>query len=188
MKNKYFLLRHGETLSIKKNLISCWPERFHNPLTPKGLEEAQKAAGELKKKKIDLIFFSDLLRTKQTAEIVGKKLKIDPIYEKRLREVNVGKLNGAPIAEFRKFFKGRMERFTKKLPGGENNNDIRERMYKFFQDLEKKYSGKRILLVSHQLPFVLLEAKIRGLDDKKTIDSYKEMSLELGKWKELKDN
>ncbi len=100
LKNKYFLMRHGQALSNVKNLISCWPEAFYNGLTPKGRLEVEKAVKSLKNKNIDLIFSSDLLRTKQTAEMIAKELKLSPRYDKRLREV---KFSGS-IADFREYY------------------------------------------------------------------------------------
>ena len=62
-------------MSNVKDVHSCWPEKFYSPLTDKGRKEAEAAAKRLKKKNIDLIFSSDILRTKQTAGIVAKEVK-----------------------------------------------------------------------------------------------------------------
>src|SRR5258706_3755800 len=99
LQNKYYLLRHGEALSNVKNVVSSWPETFENPLTERGVEMIKESAEKLKDKNIDLIFASDLLRTKQTAEIVGKTLKLEPEFDKRLREISFGIMNGGPIED-----------------------------------------------------------------------------------------
>ena len=65
LNNKYYLLRHGEAVSNAKNIASSWPEKFNNPLTKRSKEKIIEAAEELENKKIDLIFASDLLRTKK---------------------------------------------------------------------------------------------------------------------------
>ncbi len=97
LKNHYFLLRHGESLKNIKNVSSCWPEKIPYPLTEKGKKQAKLVAKKLQNKKIDIIFNSDLLRARQTAEIIGRKLGITPKINKKLREVNVGILNNNPI-------------------------------------------------------------------------------------------
>jgi len=182
--NKYFILRHGECFSVKKGLVNCWPEKIYDPLTKKGKEQIKEVAKKLKNGKvvktsshlpprlakrdsvIDLIFSSDLLRTKQTAEIVGKELEIAPKFDKRLREANVGIFNGKQIKEAGKFWdKERklspLEYYKKRFqiapPKGEDYTDIEKRMYGFFKELEKKYQGKNILIVSHQRPITLFE-------------------------------
>src|SRR5882724_5137403 len=96
LNNKYYILRHGQALSNVKGIISCWPETFKNPLTPHGKATIKESAVFLQKllklhgKTLDFIFASDLLRTRQTAEIVGKTLNIKPKFDKRLREIGFG--------------------------------------------------------------------------------------------------
>ena len=104
MNNHYFLLRHGESLKNVKNFESCWPEKRRVPLTRRGRAQAEKAAAEAGKKKIDLIFSSDILRARQTAEIVGKRIQVKPILDKRLREIGLGIFNGKSVSQFGGFW------------------------------------------------------------------------------------
>lgn len=163
MKNKYFLLRHGESLSNVKEVISSWPEQGHFPLTSKGESDIRKAAQELKSKDIDFIFSSDLLRTKQTAEIVSKETGVEVKYDKRLREYSVGELNGKPLTEWRKVFKEGDSKFKVAPPGGETYQDVKERVADFLCEIEEKFSGKNILIISHQNPLTLIEVEIKGI-------------------------
>lgn len=171
MNNKYFILRHGEALSNKKRIVSCFPEKFYNPLTLDGRKQIKDIIPRLKKKKIDLIFSSNVLRTCQTAGIVAKELKIKPKQDKRLTECDFGVFNGKSIDEFRKFFWGR-ERFKKKSPKGETYVEIKKRMYDFLKDIDKKYSNKNILIVSHEAPLTQLEAKIKGVSSQEFFKKY----------------
>ena len=187
MNNKYFFLRHGEAISNKKRLISSWPEKFNNHLTIKGRKQIKKAAKELKKKKIDLIISSDLLRTRQTSEIIKKELKINISYDKRLREIGFGVFNGDQINSLLGFYKSEEERFKKRIPNGESYNDVIKRVYSLFRETEKKYSNKNILLISHEGPFTLLEGKIRGLSNPEILRKYPdEKRIKKGEWRVLK--
>jgi broad specificity phosphatase PhoE len=170
--NKYYILRHGEALSNKKEIISCWPEKFHNPLSLRGRKQIKSAARKLKTKKIDLIFASDLLRTRQTAEIVGKVLEVNPKHDKRLREYKLGIFNGKTIKDFRKFLPLGIKRFKDKPPKGETYADIKKRVCGFLEEIDKKYSGKNILIISHQIPLTLLEESIKGLSPQEFIRKY----------------
>jgi isoleucyl-tRNA synthetase len=162
-KNKYFLLRHGESvMNIKGILISTLPEKTPCPLTKKGRKQISRVAKELKKEKIDLIFSSDLLRTRETAEIVGKELGIKPIFDKRLREIRAGIFEGKNIKEYESFWKSYEEKYKKKPKGAENYLDCKKRVYKFLKELEKKYREKTILIVSHQRPLAMLEGAVNG--------------------------
>ena len=166
MRNQYYIIRHGHSLGNTKNIASCWPEKSLLPLTKKGKQEIKEANKKIKNKKIDLIFSSDLLRTKQTAEIIGKELGIKPKTDKRLREVNVGIFNGKLIDEIGRFWdKERkhspLEYYKKRFqiapPQGETYADIEERLSNFIKETEKRYKGKNILVVGHQRPLTLLE-------------------------------
>lgn len=172
MNNTYYLLRHGEALSNAKDIMSCWPEKFPVPLTEEGKKQIKKAAAKLKKEKIGLIFSSDLLRTKQTAEIISKELEIPVKYDKRLREYNAGVFNGRPIEELKNFFKTEKERLIKKPPEGETYQEIIERVTDFLREIEKKYSGKNILIISHQVPLTWLEGKAKRLLDKEVFKRF----------------
>ncbi|TSC95133.1 MAG: putative phosphoglycerate mutase [Parcubacteria group bacterium Licking1014_1] len=186
LNNKYYILRHGEALSNVKNIVSCWPEKFKNPLTKKGVGQIKSAAEELKNKSMDLIFTSPLLRTKQTAEIAGKRLKIKPKTDKRLREVSFGLFNGKPVSDFLGYFKNDSERADKATPKGENYKDVFERVFGFFEKINRNYKDKNILIISHQVPLFLLEGYVRGLTIAETIENFPdEKMLRKGEIREL---
>src|SRR5688572_25688955 len=77
-----------------QDMISSWPELKEWHLTPRGREQAAVAARELKGKKIDMIFSSDVLRTKETSEIIAKELGLPVTFDARLREIDTGDFNG----------------------------------------------------------------------------------------------
>lgn len=166
LRNKYYILRHGEAISNVKNINSSWPEKFRNLLTQKGISQIKEVAKKLKKIKPDFIFSSDLLRAKQTSEIVGKSLKIKLIFDKRLREIGFGSLNGKSAEEL--LYLSFAKRDHKRKSGkGETYNDVLKRVYNFMVEINRKYKGKKILIVSHQCPLWVLEGKINGISFKK---------------------
>ena len=173
-------------MSNVKDIMSSWPEKRSFPLTKKGKEQIKEAIEAIKKESIDLIFSSDLLRTKQTAEIIEKALKIKPIYDKRLREYNFGVFNGTLLDDYKVLFGDQLKRFHLKPEKGENYSEIKERMFSFLKDLEKKYKGKNILIVSHQLPIILLLGKAENLSNKDIFEKYiKTDKIKNGEIKEL---
>ena len=163
LNNAYYILRHGEAISNVKGICSCWPETFENPLTENGVQMINRAALELEDKGIQLIFASDVLRTKQTAQIVGKELNIKPKFDKRLREVDFGIMNGAPMANLDMQFPREKERIFKAIPKGETYRDVHVRVYDFLRDMDEQFQGKTILVVSHECPLLLLEAVVNGV-------------------------
>jgi len=172
LKNKYYILRHGEAKSNVKNIVSSWPEKFKNPLTKNGKEKVKETAKSLIGKNIDLIFSSPLLRTKQTSEIVGKKLKVKVKIDKRLREIGFGTFNSGSIEKFTKYFENRLKRIKYNTPKGESYSDVSKRIIVFLKEKEKKYKNKNILIVSHQAPLFLLEGYVDGLSLKNIIEDF----------------
>lgn len=195
LKNNYFILRHGYSLRNEKHVASCWPETKLYPLTEKGEKEAERAARKAKKEKIDLIFYSDLLRTRQTALIVAEKLGLKPKPDKRLREIKVGIFNNQPIDKFASFWNKdkRLDmadyykiRFKKAPPKGETYDDVEKRMIAFVKEIESKYKGKNILIVSHQRPLTLLEKALFGYSMEKFIEVIKnKKEIKTGQLKKL---
>lgn len=184
--NKYYILRHGEALSNVKNIVSCWPEKLNNPLTKVGKEMIKESAKFLADKKIDLIFASPLLRTKQTAEIIGKALRIKPRLDKRLREMGFGIFSGVLVEKMWEYFKGEGKRIKKGPPKGESYSEILKRVMSFLEDVNKKYKAKNILIVSHEGPLFLLQGKLEGLSLRGTIRGYpSEKRIHKGEIREL---
>ncbi len=180
LKNHYFLLRHGESPINLRDLASSWPEKVYSPLTKKGRKKITEVAKLFRNKKIDFIFSSDMLRTKLTAQIIAKGLRLSPRFDKRLRDIDVGIFNGKRISEAGKFWapqgkkvsslKYYQRRFTIAAPQGENYVDVEKRMTSFLKDLEKKYHGENILIVGHKRPISLLEKMVLGWSREKFIE------------------
>lgn len=163
-RNNYFIMRHGES---EHNVARVMDYKVSNksPLTEKGKAVARQNAAFLKDKKIDIIITSPVLRTKQTAQIAADVIGFDKkkiIEDKRIIEVQTGVFDGRSVDEYRASFATNEEYFTKTPEGGENFSDVRRRMGDFIYDLETKYEGKNILIVSHDSPLWLLDAAAHG--------------------------
>ena len=160
--NNYYLFRHGHSFRQLKKVSSCWPEKYNCPLTEKGKNEVLENAKKIKKKKIDFIFSSDLLRTKQTAEIIFKETGAKIIFDKRLREFNVGIFNGKSSRFPWEYLLKKKKWLSAKIPKGESLVFLKKRMYSFLKEINEKYKDKNILIVSHELPLTILEFSLKG--------------------------
>lgn len=171
--NKYFVMRHGRAESNEKNIISSKLENSHKyPLTEHGKDQIKVSAEKLAMEKIDLIFYSPFERTKETAFIVADKIGLDKeslISDKRLMEIDGGIFDGKPIADYYAYFSSALEKFTKATPEGENLNDLKKRMGEFLYEVEKKHSGKNILIVGHEYPIWMMYSVSNGLNEKESI-------------------
>lgn len=178
LKNRYYLLRHGETIyqTKKKHLIYPFPEPSPIKLTGRGQKQIGAAAKKLKGKSIDAIYSSDYFRTRQTSGIVAKELGTRVIFDKRLREINMGVFRGGLLIEYHDFFSDVKQRFTKRVPKGESWNDVKKRLSYFLKDVEKKRERERILIVSHADPLWLLWGVAQGKQNRELLGLRKRIS------------
>ncbi|MFH1967994.1 MAG: histidine phosphatase family protein [bacterium] len=168
LKNNYFLLRHGQTIYQKENRKINYPADadYSLTITEEGKEMIKKVAEQLKSEKIDLIFASPFLRTKQSAEIVSDILGIENInYDERIIDIKMGEFANRSHEEYANFFANEEERFTKRPRGGENWNDIIARTKTFLNDTEKQHKDKNILIISHGDPIWLMAGILKGFEE-----------------------
>lgn len=169
--NHYFILRHGQTIQQvkRKDFIYNWPDKPPVKLTRRGIKQIEKAAKKLKSQKIDLIYSSDIYRTRRTAGIVAKELGIRVNFDKRLRDINLGIYHGRLKKDFYQDFFLSAKRFSQKPKRGESWNDVEERLLNFLREIEKKNKNKRILIVSHGDPLWLFQGLVKGWSKKRLI-------------------
>lgn len=84
-------IQHTQSVHHTNGMVGSWTDW---PLSEVGMKQAEnigkKLAGELQDRKF-VMYSSDLLRARQTAEIIGKHLGIAPVFDQALRERNLGR-------------------------------------------------------------------------------------------------
>jgi len=180
-RNNYFVMRHGQAES---NVADTLSTRVDNPhgLTENGRKQVSETLEQIKKFKIDYIYASPFLRTKQTAEIIQKTLGLPAsalAFDIRLGELQVGELEGKTSAEFHAFFKGGddVERFVKAPKGGETFRQVKKRVGEFLYEKESQKKGKNILIVTHEAAALLLFSAAAGWSEHLTIKKWGEKRL-----------
>ena len=153
MTNTIYIVRHGQT---EWNLLGKTQGHGNSDLTPKGIEQAELFADSMTKYPIDYIYSSDLGRAYQTAEIIGNKLNIEVEKTEALREMNFGTWEGRIIKDIIEedpelYKMWRNEPHLAKIPQGETLSQIKERTDAFIKEINEKYDGKHIVLVTHSL-------------------------------------
>ncbi len=182
--NRFLILRHPEAESNLTGVLASGPEEGgrNSSLTERGLVEAAELARHFKQEKPDLIFSSPYERTRHTAEIIAEASGAELVIDKRLEEINAGVFNWQKIEEHKAFFSEPLEEFTKRPSGGENLNDVRERMLDFIREINLNHNGKNILIISHQAPLWMLEAGVKHLTNE---ESLKLPRINIARWREL---
>jgi len=164
-KNNYFAMRHGESENIVFKIVDSGDQNCH--LTQTGKKEVAHTAKQFKEKKIDMIFSSDLLRTKESADIIAEELGLPVHHDKRLREANFGSFSGKPVVDYLKVFPTNESRFTNRAEeGSESLMDVRTRVWDFLREMEVKHEGKNILIVSHEDTIWMISQAALGWSEK----------------------
>jgi isoleucyl-tRNA synthetase len=147
--NKLFLIRHGEAEKNIARILSSYPEKEDNPLTKKGKEQIKAAAEELKDKKIDIIISSPLQRAQESAEIIAKEIGVKIIVDEKIRELDYGQLDGSSWDELFKVYSNGLNPGREDKHGIEGEEDIYDRVASFIEEINSKYQGKNIAIISH---------------------------------------
>lgn len=182
--NHYWLMRHGEAENnVKKLLVDS---EVGYPLTEAGRKQVEESISELKDLKIDTIWASPTLRTKETAEIVGKALNIKPEFFKELGERKFGIANEQKEEIYRKVFNSPEDYLTHSPEGGETGLELKKRVYDFIKKQDQQCQNKNILIISHRGVLRALQSACLGLTDKEYTVHRQELGLDLGEIKEMK--
>jgi len=90
-----FLIRHGETLGNASRTVQL-PD---NPLSPRGVAQAERLARRLAREGITRILSSDYSRAAATAEHLRRATGVPVRHSPLLQERNFGDIRGTPYAE-----------------------------------------------------------------------------------------
>lgn len=163
MKNTYYLMRHGWSESNELHVIACSPERSLEGfgLTKKGKRQVQQAAKAFTKivHQTPIIYSSDFLRARQTAEAAADVFGTSILFDSRLRERNLGKLDGASADDYYKVWDAEPDPDARPLHS-ESLRQMVDRVKSLIEDCEQKYNEKVVLFVSHGDPLVAINSYI----------------------------
>ena len=112
-----YLMRHGADPSDRYGGWSTYG------LTEEGKEQVHIAKSKLRNKSITKIYASDLVRARETAEIVADELTLPIIFLPQFRESNNGLLAGMlkteALEKYPRLFWNSLD-WTESWPGGES--------------------------------------------------------------------
>lgn len=141
-----YLMRHGADPTDRYGGWSTYG------LTEKGIEQVHIAKNSLRNKGITQIYSSDLVRAKETAEIVANELSLETIYLPQFRESNNGLLAGMLKSEAVEKYPGvywNALGWTETLPEGESPEQFYHRIKCAWYEFKELVKKNNVLLVSH---------------------------------------
>ena len=161
---KFYLVRHVD--KAKGDYFN--PRLRHNdqPISTFGRKQASKIKKYFHKNSIKSIYVSEYIRTAQTAQPLARKLKIVPIADYRLNEIDIGIIDKLSNDEMREKYpevwnalQDRNSDF--RWPEGETGLEAQERIVSFVN--EQINQEGNILIVAHDGIIRILICSVLGL-------------------------
>ena len=159
----YFV--HGTTTDNEREIATGWNQ---GELSDTGRQQSTRLRelikAQIEDKDFDVVFCSDLKRAVDSAKLVFQE-DVPIIQDKRLRECNYGKLNGADEIEIEDY-----NYINKPFPNGESYKDVEKRIRNFLNFLLEKYPEKHVAVVAHKAPQLALDVIINKKTWQKAIE------------------
>ena len=145
------LIRHGET---EWNSQQRMQGHSNSDLSSVGQAQIQALGQWTKNVPFDLIYSSDSLRAKQTAEAITQFSGHELQFDQRLREKNLGVFEGLTSEEARerhpevfRLFKTAGSKYV--IDEGESTQQLQDRALEIVNEIRIKHPEERVLLVTH---------------------------------------
>ena len=138
-----FFCRHGQSKHNEKKLIQG---QIDSELTDKGREQAKNLSETLSDENFDLIYSSDLKRARETAEIIQENHDKELMETEKLRERNLGELEGKHYTEWDQVNAEDHHSWSPK--NGESLKEHKKRVCGVLDQIRQE-NPKKVLIVSH---------------------------------------
>ena len=140
-----YLIRHG-----RQNSKLC---NVDVELSDEGREQAHLVGKRLAKYGIEAVYSSNLIRAKETADIINEYVKKPRFVDERLREAEFGDLTGlenSVLKERYKDFLAERSKMEKDMayPGGENCEMVFNRVFEAIDEIAHK-DYENVVVVTH---------------------------------------
>jgi broad specificity phosphatase PhoE len=120
-------------------------------LTPEGQQQAARLAELARTEGVTHIYHSPLMRARESAEIVGRELKLKPVPVEGFAEIHLGEMEGKDLGQppYREQWAEMLREPDKKRPGGESFIEMQARATVALRELLARHPGQTILIVAH---------------------------------------
>lgn len=151
MKN-IITIQHTQSVHHMNGMIGAWTDW---ELTGLGKQQAFNIGESLRREITNqhyVMYASDLLRARQTADTIASSLEIVPVYRKELREIDLGSATGKSIEWLHKNQIKQDIHISsldyKLLPDAESKRDLYNRLLPFLHEILSSQE-EYIIIVSH---------------------------------------
>ncbi|TDC85722.1 histidine phosphatase family protein [Nonomuraea deserti] len=144
---------HSTTVDNETGIATGW---LPGELSALGRTQAVELGA--RRRKVDVVYSSDLRRSVQTAGIAfgdGKEIRLD----RRLRECDYGIYNGRPVSEVAAL---RSRHIDTPWPGGQSYRQVVAETAVFLRDVMGEWQGRTVLVVAHTANLWALRNLLHG--------------------------
>jgi probable phosphoglycerate mutase len=161
------VVRHGVTEHSLQRRFSGSGGRFDPELAPQGVAQVEAAAAEVAQRGGgDVLVCSPMIRTRQTAAIIGARNALTPVVVDGLEEGRFGDWDGYTFAEVMARWPDEMAAWLASPdvapPGGESLREIYTRVGAALDRVLAEHTGKRVLVAAHVGTIRALTARALG--------------------------
>lgn len=147
--SRLVLLRHAEPEEAARG--RCYGS-LDVGLSDAGRHQTERLAAELAPLRVDAVYASPRRRALDTARPIAAALRLAPIVDERLRELDFGELEGRRYEEIEReqpaLYRAWMETPTRvRFPGGESFDDLRRRAVAACEEIRRRHTAA--LVVTH---------------------------------------
>jgi broad specificity phosphatase PhoE len=164
MNNTLIFLRHGKTKVTGDKPVSQWD------LSGAGFAQSETLASEPEFQAVDIIIVSGEEKAYQTALPIAKAIgrEGEIIREPQISELDRDKGGFLDHETYEKASRDTLMARDVSVHDWETANHALERFSKAIEEIERRYEGKKILIVGHGMTMNLYFAKVLGELDKIT--------------------
>lgn len=142
-------IQHTQSVHHINGMVGSWTDW---ELSELGVKQANRIGETLKaelSEKRFVMYSSDLLRARQTAEIVGNDLGMTPVFRTELRERNLGRCCGKSVQWMRENMEMQEKTVDDRMfSDAESRRDEWNRLEPFFNEIMSS-NDENIIIVSH---------------------------------------
>jgi broad specificity phosphatase PhoE len=175
---KLYLARHAQTNYNVLKLANSDPT-VDVHLSNEGIKQAENLRDLLKNVDFNIVYISQLPRTRQTAEIINQEHDKELVIDARLNDNKTG-FESKPVADFMSAVESSGDPWNAKFGDGESMTEAAERARNFIDEL-KSLDYAEVLVVTHGF----ITQAIFGYLENKTLDEASQFNLVQGTYIEF---
>ena len=144
------------------------------PLSEQGQRQATVLAEHVataEARSPDVVLSSPYLRAASTARVVAAAVGLEPVWDERLRERDLGIFDGLTSSGIRASHpeeaerRSRLGKFYYRPPGGESWTDVALRVRHLLLELSLTHAGLSVWVFTHQAVIMSFRLALEGLDE-----------------------